>query len=71
MEVQGNTADIRHLGMLQENAHLHTNTLQEQLTAALSEIREIKEQQAAFDRRLMGAKISEAESSSKRNPRRK
>ena len=70
IRMEENATDIYSLDMLQGNAQLHTNSLQEQMTAALSEMRDLREQQAAFDRRLMGAKQSDAESSSKRNSRR-
>ena len=68
MEVQVHTSDIRRLDKIQDNAQLQTEAFQAQMIAALAELRE---QQAAFDRRLMESKQSDAESSSKRNLRRK
>ena len=68
---QGNAADIRHLDGLHESTQLHTGTLQSQVVTALAEIREMKAQQAVLERRLMGVKESDAESSSKRTTRRK
>ena len=55
---QGNVADIRRLDGLHEGTQLHTGTLQSQMEAALAEIREMKEQQAVLERRLMGVKQS-------------
>ena len=71
VEVQVHTSDIRRLDRLQDDAQLRTDTFQAQLIATLSEIREMREQQAAFDRRLMETKQSDKESSSKRNLHRK
>ena len=68
VEVQVHTSDIRRLDKIQDNAQLQTEAFQAQMIAALAELRE---QQAAFDRRLMESKQSDAESSSKRNLRRK
>ena len=68
---RGNATDIRRLDGLHESTQLHTGTLQNQMVTALAEIREMKEQQAVLERRLMGVKQSDAESSSKRTTRRK
>ena len=68
VEVQVHTSDIRRLDGIQDHAQLQTEAFQAQMIAALAELRE---QQAAFDRRLMESKQSDAESSSKRNLRRK
>ena len=68
---QGNAADIHRLEGLHENTQIYTGTLQNQMITALAEIREMKEQQADLERRLMGVKQSDAESSSKRITRRK
>ena len=54
VEVQVHTSDIRRLDRLQEIAQLRTDAFKEQLVATLFEIREMREQQAAFDRHLMG-----------------
>ena len=53
VEVQVQNSDIRWLDKVHDNAQLRTDTFQAKLIAALSEIRE---QQAAFDKRLMEAK---------------
>ena len=55
MRIEENVADIRCLDMPQGNAQLHTNSFQEQMTTPLSEMRDLREQQATFDRRLMAA----------------
>ena len=68
VEVQVHTSDIRRLDRTPDNAQLQTEAFQAQMIAALAELRE---QQVAFDRRLMESKQSDAESSSKRNLRRK
>ena len=66
---QGNAADIRRLEGLHENTQIYTGTLQNQMITTLAEIKEMKEQQADLERRLMGVKQSDAESSSKRTTR--
>jgi len=68
VEVQVHTSDIRRLDKMQDNAQFQTEAFQAQMIAALAELRE---QQAAFDRRLMESKQSDEESSSKHNLRRK
>ena len=68
VEVQVHTSDIRRLDGIQDHDQLQTEAFQAQMIAALAELRE---QQAAFDRCLMESKQSDAESSSKRNLRRK
>ena len=68
VEVQVHTSDIRRLDRLQDDTQLCADAFQAQMNPSLSGMRE---QQAAFDRRLMEAKQSDAESSSKRNLRRK
>ena len=68
VEVQVHTSDIRRLDGIQDHAQLQSEAFQAQMIAALAELRE---QQAAFDRRLMESKQSDTESSSKRNLRRK
>ena len=71
IRMEENATDIHRLDMLQGNAQLHANSPQEKMTSTLFKIRDLREQQVTFDRRLMGAKQSDTESSSKHNPRSK
>ena len=68
VDVQIHTADINRLELMQNDIHIRAEAFQAQANAAFAELRE---QQAAFDRRLMESKQSDTESSSKRKAHRK
>ena len=64
-----NRADILCPDGLHDETRTHTGALQGQMDASLAEIGEIREQQDILERRLMGAKHSDTESSTKRSTR--
>ena len=66
---QANTADILRLDEMQDDTQHHTEALQRQLNAAESEIRGLREHQAAQERRWKSQ--DEAEPSNRRSNRRK
>lgn len=68
VDVQIHTADINRLELMQNDIHIRAVAFQAQANAAFAELRE---QQVAFDRRLMESKQSDTESSSKRKAHRK
>ena len=67
--VQINVADIRHLDRIHDDTPAHTEALQTQLNAALTEIRELREHQSTLERRQMVAKHQGAESSTQHSAR--